>query len=569
MRPNDPSLVQSLYKKNVSITAKPPSESTNWLMTLLVNGLPLIAIIGVWIFLSRQMQGAGGKAMGFGKSKAKLLTEAHGRVTFEDVAGVDEAKEDLQEIVEFLRDPQRFQKLGGRIPRGVLLVGPPGTGKTLLARAIAGEANVPFFTISGSDFVEMFVGVGASRVRDMFEQAKKNSPCIIFIDEIDAVGRHRGAGLGGGNDEREQTLNQLLVEMDGFEANESIILIAATNRPDVLDPALLRPGRFDRQIVVSNPDIVGRERILKVHVRKVPLAPDVELKTVARGTPGFSGADLMNLVNEAALLAARRGKRVVTMSEFEDSKDKIMMGAERRTMVMTEQEKMLTAYHEGGHAIVALNVTATDPVHKATIIPRGRALGMVMQLPERDKLSMSYEQMTSRLAICMGGRVSEEIVFGKEKITSGAQSDIEQATNLARAMVTRWGFSEELGTVMYGDNQQEVFLGYSMGRQQTISEATAQKIDAEVRRLVEAGLAEATKIITEKRTDLETLAKGLLEYETLTGEEIEQLLKGHPPVRDVGGDTEPPLRGSPVPTTGVVRPKPGPEPGGLEPQPQA
>ena len=567
--PNDPSLVQSLYKKNVSITAKPPSESTNWMMALLVNGLPLIAIIGVWIFLSRRMQGAGGKAMGFGKSKAKLLTEAHGRVTFEDVAGVDEAKEDLQEIVEFLRDPQRFQKLGGRIPRGVLLVGPPGTGKTLLARAIAGEANVPFFTISGSDFVEMFVGVGASRVRDMFEQAKKNSPCIIFIDEIDAVGRRRGAGLGGGNDEREQTLNQLLVEMDGFEANESIILIAATNRPDVLDPALMRPGRFDRQIVVSNPDIVGRERILKVHVRKVPLAPDVELKTVARGTPGFSGADLMNLVNEAALLAARRGKRVVTMSEFEDSKDKIMMGAERRTMVMTEQEKMLTAYHEGGHAIVALNVTATDPVHKATIIPRGRALGMVMQLPERDKLSMSYEQMTSRLAICMGGRVSEELVFGKEKITSGAQSDIEAATKLARAMVTRWGFSDELGTVMYGDNNQdEVFLGYSMGQQQTVSEATAQTIDAEVRRLVEAGLAEATRIITEKRQDLETLAKGLLEYETLTGEEIMNLMKGRLPVRDTGGDHEP-MRGSSVPTTGVHRPKPGPEPGGLEPQPQA
>ena len=567
--PNDPSLVQSLYKKNVSITAKPPSENTNWLMTLLVNVLPLIAIIGVWIFLSRRMQGGAGTAMGLGKSKAKLLTEVHGRATFEDVAGVDEAKEDLQEIVEFLRDPQRFQKLGGRIPRGVLLVGPPGTGKTLLARAIAGEANVPFFTISGSDFVEMFVGVGASRVRDMFVQAKKNSPCIIFIDEIDAVGRRRGAGLGGGNDEREQTLNQLLVEMDGFEANESIILIAATNRPDVLDPALLRPGRFDRQIVVSNPDIVGRERILKVHVRKVPLAPDVELKTVARGTPGFSGADLMNLVNEAALLAARRGKRVVTMSEFEDSKDKIMMGAERRTMVMTEQEKMLTAYHEGGHAIVALNVTATDPVHKATIIPRGRALGMVMQLPERDKLSMSYEQMTSRLAICMGGRVSEEIVFGKEKITSGAQSDIEQATNLARAMVTRWGFSEELGTVMYGDNNQdEVFLGYSMGQQKILSEATAQKIDEEVRRLVEAGLAEATKIITEKRQDLETLAKGLLEYETLTGEEIVNLMKGRLPVRDTGDDHEP-MRGSPVPTTGVVRPKPGPEPGGLEPQPQA
>ena len=567
--PNDPTLVQSLYKKNVSITAKPPSENTNWLMTLLVNGLPLIAIIGVWIFLSRRMQGAGGKAMGFGKSKAKLLTEAHGRVTFEDVAGVDEAKEDLQEIVEFLRDPQRFQKLGGRIPRGVLLVGPPGTGKTLLARAIAGEANVPFFTISGSDFVEMFVGVGASRVRDMFEQAKKNSPCIIFIDEIDAVGRRRGAGLGGGNDEREQTLNQLLVEMDGFEANESIILIAATNRPDVLDPALLRPGRFDRQIVVSNPDIVGRERILKVHVRKVPLAPDVELKTVARGTPGFSGADLMNLVNEAALLAARRGKRVVTMSEFEDSKDKIMMGAERRTIVMTEQEKMLTAYHEGGHAIVALNVTATDPVHKATIIPRGRALGMVMQLPERDKLSMSYEQMTSGLAICMGGRVSEELVFGKEKITSGAQSDIEAATKLARAMVTRWGLSDELGTVMYGDNNQdEVFLGYSMGQQQTVSEATAQKIDAEVRRLVETGLAEATRIITEKRQDLETLAKGLLEYETLTGEEIMNLMTGRLPVRDTGGDHEP-MRGSSVPTTGVHRPEPGPEPGGLEPQPQA
>src|SRR5450631_3326862 len=567
--PNDPTLVKRLYDGKVQITAKPPGDNVPWFVSLLVSWLPFIALIGVWIFLSRQMQGGAGKAMGFGKSRAKMLTEAHGRVTFEDVAGVDEAKQDLQEIVEFLRDPGKYQRLGGRIPRGVLLVGPPGTGKTLLARAIAGEANVPFFTISGSDFVEMFVGVGASRVRDMFEQAKKNSPCIIFIDEIDAVGRRRGAGLGGGNDEREQTLNQLLVEMDGFEANESIILIAATNRPDVLDPALLRPGRFDRQIVVSNPDIVGRERILKVHVRKVPLAPDVELKTVARGTPGFSGADLMNLVNEAALLAARRGKRVVTMSEFEDSKDKIMMGAERRTMVMTEQEKMLTAYHEGGHAIVALNVTATDPVHKATIIPRGRALGMVMQLPERDKLSMNYEQMTSRLAICMGGRVSEEIIFGKEKITSGAQSDIEQATKLARAMVTRWGFSDELGTVMYGDNNQdEVFLGYSMGQQQTLSEATAQKIDAEVRRLVESGLAEATKIITERRQDLETLAKGLLEYETLTGEEIVGLLKGHLPVRDTDDDYQPPIHGSPVPSTGVLRPKSGPELGGLEPQPQ-
>ena len=568
--PNDPTLVQRLYTKNVTISARPPSEGNSWLVTLLVNGLPLIAFLGVWIFLSRQMQGAGGKAMGFGKSKAKLLTEAHGRVTFEDVAGVDEAKEDLQEIVEFLRDPQKFQRLGGRIPRGVLLVGPPGTGKTLLARAIAGEANVPFFTISGSDFVEMFVGVGASRVRDMFEQAKKNAPCIIFIDEIDAVGRHRGAGLGGGNDEREQTLNQLLVEMDGFEANEGIILIAATNRPDVLDPALLRPGRFDRQIVVPNPDVIGRERILKVHVRKVPLAPDVDLKVVARGTPGFSGADLMNLVNEAALMAARRGKRIVTMSEFEDAKDKIMMGAERRTLVMTEQEKQLTAYHEGGHALVALNVPATDPVHKATIIPRGRALGMVMQLPERDKLSMSYEQMTSRLAVLMGGRISEEIIFGKDKVTSGAQSDIEQATKLARAMVTRWGFSDELGTVMYGENQEEVFLGYSMGKQNNISESTSQKIDAEVRRLVEMGLNEARRILTEKRNDLEILAQGLLEYETLSGDEIMGLLEGRAPVRDTGDDSPTPPRSSPVPSAGKARPKQGPEgAGGLEPQPQA
>src|SRR6202048_4265880 len=524
--PNDPSLVQSLYKKNVSITAKPPSENTNWLMTLLVNGLPLIAILGIWIFLSRQMQGAGGKAMGFGKSKAKLLNEAHGRVTFEDVAGVDEAKEDLQEIVEFLRDPQKFQRLGGRIPRGVLLVGPPGTGKTLIARAVAGEANVPFFTISGSDFVEMFVGVGASRVRDMFEQAKKNAPCIIFIDEIDAVGRPRGAGLGGGNDEREQTLNQLLVEMDGFEANEGIILIAATNRPDVLDPALLRPGRFDRQVIVPNPDVVGREQILKVHVRKVPLAPDVNLKITARGTPGFSGADLANLVNEAALMAARRNKRMVTQQEFEDAKDKVMMGAERKSLIMTEEEKMLTAYHEGGHAIVALNVAAADPVHKATIIPRGRALGMVMQLPERDKLSMSREQMTSRLAIMMGGRVAEEMVFGREKVTSGAASDIEQATKLARMMVTRWGLSEQLGTVAYGENQEEVFLGYSVARQQNISEATVQKIDAEIRRYVEEGYQEAQQILTEKRGDLDTLAKGLLEYETLSGAAIKDFLHG-------------------------------------------
>jgi cell division protease FtsH len=565
--PNDPSLIDKLYKKGVSITARAQQNDVPWFVSLLISWLPFIALIGVWIFLSRQMQGAGGKALGFGKSRAKLLTEAHGRVTFEDVAGVDEAKQDLQEIVEFLRDPGKFQRLGGKIPRGVLLVGPPGTGKTLIARAVAGEANVPFFTISGSDFVEMFVGVGASRVRDMFEQAKKNAPCIIFIDEIDAVGRHRGAGLGGGNDEREQTLNQLLVEMDGFEANEGIIIIAATNRPDVLDPALLRPGRFDRQIVVPNPDVVGRERILRVHVRKVPLAPDVDLKVIARGTPGFSGADLMNLVNEAALLAARRGKRIVTMHEFEDAKDKVMMGAERRTLVMTDDEKRLTAYHEAGHAIVALNVPATDPVHKATIIPRGRALGMVMQLPERDKLSMSFEQMTSRLAIMMGGRIAEDMTFGADKVTSGAQSDIEQATRLARMMVTRWGFSPELGTVSYGENQEEVFLGMSMGRTQSISEATSQKIDSEVRRLVETGLNDARRILTEKAADLETLAQGLLEYETLSGDEIKGLLNGQPPIRDTG-EPPAPARGSPVPSAGRNRPRGEPE-GGLEPQPQA
>ena len=553
--PNDPTLVQKLYQKNVEITARPQQNDVPWFVSLLLSWLPIIAMIGVWIFLSRQMQGAGGKALGFGKSRAKLLTEAHGRVTFEDVAGVDEAKQDLQEIVEFLRDPGKFQRLGGRIPRGVLLVGPPGTGKTLLARAIAGEANVPFFTISGSDFVEMFVGVGASRVRDMFEQAKKNAPCIIFIDEIDAVGRHRGAGLGGGNDEREQTLNQLLVEMDGFEANEGVILIAATNRPDVLDPALLRPGRFDRQVVVPNPDVVGREQILKVHVRKVPLAPDINLKTIARGTPGFSGADLMNLVNEAALTAARRNKRMVTQAEFEEAKDKVMMGAERKSLVMTEEEKMLTAYHEGGHAIVGLNVIATDPIHKATIIPRGRALGMVMQLPERDKLSMSLEQMTSRLAIMMGGRVAEELVFGREKVTSGAASDIEQATRLARMMVTRWGLSEELGTVSYGENQDEVFLGMSVSRTQNASEATVQKIDSEIRRLVEEGYNQATKILTEKRADLEALAKGLLEYETLSGDEIQDLLKGKKPNRESVLEPTTP-RTSAVPPAGKPRLRP-------------
>ncbi|MFN3688267.1 ATP-dependent zinc metalloprotease FtsH [Salinarimonas sp.] len=529
--PENAEIVPLLRENGVQITAAPPPRDGGSLFGAL---LPILLLVALFVFLMRRMRAGGGAPGGLtsiGKSKAKLLTEAHGRVTFEDVAGIDEAKEDLQEIVEFLRDPQKFQRLGGRIPRGVLLVGPPGTGKTLTARAVAGEAGVPFFTISGSDFVEMFVGVGASRVRDMFEQAKKNAPCIIFIDEIDAVGRHRGAGLGGGNDEREQTLNQLLVEMDGFEANEGIIIIAATNRPDVLDPALLRPGRFDRQIVVPNPDVTGREKILGVHCRKVPLAPDVDIKTVARGTPGFSGADLMNLVNEAALLAARRGKRVVTMQEFEDAKDKVMMGAERRTLVMTDDEKRLTAYHEAGHAIVAINVPATDPVHKATIIPRGRALGMVMQLPERDKLSMSFEQMTSRLAIMMGGRVAEEMIFGREKVTSGAQSDIDQATRLAKMMVTRWGFSDELGAVSYGDNQDEVFLGMQVGRQQQVSEATARKIDAEVRRFVETGLSEARRILTEKRDQLELMANALIEYETLSGEEIRELLAGRPPKR--------------------------------------
>src|SRR6201746_786071 len=443
--PEDPALVKTLTDKGVRVIAKPEDSDVNPLLHYLLSWFPMLLLIGVWVFFMRQMQAGGGRAMGFGKSRARMLTEKQGRVTFDDVAGIDEAKQELQEIVEFLKDPQKFQRLGGKIPKGVLLVGPPGTGKTLLARAIAGEANVPFFTISGSDFVEMFVGVGASRVRDMFEQAKKNAPCIVFIDEIDAVGRHRGAGLGGGNDEREQTLNQLLVEMDGFEANEGIILIAATNRPDVLDPALLRPGRFDRQVVVPNPDVNGRERILRVHMRNVPLSSDVDVKVIARGTPGFSGADLANLVNESALLAARKNRRMVTQRDFEEAKDKVMMGAERRSMAMTEDEKKLTAYHEGGHAILAMTAPSTDPVPKATIIPRGRALGMVMQLPEGDRLSMNYEQMTSRLTILMGGRVAEELINGKDKVTSGASSDIQAATGLARNMVTRWGYSDKIG----------------------------------------------------------------------------------------------------------------------------
>jgi cell division protease FtsH len=526
---NQDDLVKRLEGQGADIEVK---QMGGGLVGLLVQSLPILLLVGVWIFFMRQMQGGARGAMGFGKSKAKMLTENKNRITFEDVAGVDEAKEELTEIVEFLKDPQKYQRLGGKIPKGALMVGPPGTGKTLLGRAVAGEAGVPFFYISGSDFVEMFVGVGASRVRDMFEQAKKNSPCIIFIDEIDAVGRHRGAGLGGGNDEREQTLNQLLVEMDGFDPSEAIIVIASTNRPDVLDPALLRPGRFDRQVVVPNPDVGGRERILRVHMKNVPLAADVDVKTIARGTPGFSGADLANLVNEAALMAARKNRRMVLQRDFEDAKDKVMMGAERKSMAMTEEEKRLTAYHEGGHALLALSVPATDPVHKATIIPRGRALGMVVQLPERDQLSMSYEQMTSRLVVLMGGRMAEEIIFGKEKITSGASSDIDQATRLARAMVTKWGFSDKLGVVSYGENQDEVFLGHSVSRTQSVSEKTANLIDEEVKKLVQTAFDQARRILTTKLDDLHTLARALLEYETLSGDEIIAVLKGVAPNRD-------------------------------------
>ena len=527
--PNDPNLIEKLSDKGVSISASPLDEKMPSLFGVLLSWFPMLLLIAVWIFFMRQMQGGKGGAMGFGRSKAKMMNEIKGKVTFKDVAGVEEAKEEVEEVVEFLKDPRKFSRLGGKIPRGCLLVGPPGTGKTLLARAIAGEAGVPFFTISGSDFVEMFVGVGASRVRDMFEQGKKHSPCIIFIDEIDAVGRSRGAGLGGGNDEREQTLNQLLVEMDGFDTNEGVIIIAATNRPDVLDPALLRPGRFDRQVVVSNPDIIGREKILKVHAKKINMSPDVNLRTVARGTPGFSGADLANLVNEAALLAARKNKRIVTYQEFEDAKDKVMMGAERRSMVMTEDEKKLTAYHEGGHALVSYNMLPHyDPIHKATIIPRGRALGMVMNLPERDKHGYSIKYLKARLAVCFGGRVAEELIFGKDNITTGAGggngSDINQATQLARAMVTKYGMSEEMGPVEYGENQEEVFLGRSVTQTQSVSEAVAQKIDKEIRKLVDEGYNHAKEILTTKIDDLHKIAKALLTYETLTGEEIEDII---------------------------------------------
>jgi len=567
--PNDPNLVERLTKKGVQIKAAPAEDASPSLIGILLSWFPMLLLIGVWIFFMRQMQSGSGKAMGFGKSRAKLLTEKLGRVTFEDVAGIDEAKQELEEVVDFLKDPQKFQRLGGKIPKGVLLVGPPGTGKTLLARAIAGEANVPFFTISGSDFVEMFVGVGASRVRDMFEQGKKNAPCIIFIDEIDAVGRHRGAGLGGGNDEREQTLNQLLVEMDGFEANEGVILIAATNRPDVLDPALLRPGRFDRQVVVPNPDILGREKILKVHMRKVPLAPDVDARVIARGTPGFSGADLANLVNEAALLAARKGRRMVTMAEMEEAKDKVMMGSERRSMVMTEDERKLTAYHEAGHALVALHAPKHDPLHKVTIIPRGRALGLTMSLPERDRYGYAKQELESNIAMAFGGRVAEEMIFGPENVTTGAASDIHQATNLARRMVTEWGMSAKLGPLRYSENEEEVFLGHSVTQRKNVSDATAKIIDEEIRTIVEAGEAFARKVLENNKDDLHTLAKALLEYETLSGDEIRVLLDGGTIARE--SDEPPPDTGkrSSVPSSGQkARPVDESEGPGINPEPQ-
>ncbi len=564
--PQDPKLVDTLRAKGVVIKAA-PAEEGNTFLYLLAQWGPILFLVGVWIFFMRQMQSNGGKAMGFGKSRARLLTERQGRVTFDDVAGIEEAKTELEEIVEFLRDPQKFQRLGGKIPKGCLLVGPPGTGKTLLARAIAGEANVPFFTISGSDFVEMFVGVGASRVRDMFEQGKKNAPCIIFIDEIDAVGRHRGAGLGGGNDEREQTLNQLLVEMDGFEANEGVILIAATNRPDVLDPALLRPGRFDRQITVPNPDISGREHILKVHMRKVPLAPDVDARTIARGTPGFSGADLANLVNEAALLAARQGKRVVTMLDFEQAKDKVIMGAERRSMVMSDDEKLATAYHESGHAIVNLEVPEFDPLHKVTIIPRGRALGVTMPLPEKDRHSYSKTWMESRIAMCFGGRIAEQLIYGSQHLNTGAADDIRQATNMARRMVTEFGMSDKLGPLRYSENEEEVFLGHSVTQRKNISEDTARQIDEEIRRLVEEGEKRCREILSRNIDSLHRVAKALVEYETLSGEEVKTLMNGEDIRRNEGKDANTGRPRSSIPSSGsaVGKPQTG---GGFEPKPQ-
>ena len=523
--PFDPSMVETIRASGAKVVAQPEDTSANTFWGVLISWFPMILLIGVWIFFMRQANSGNNKAMSFGKSRARLIENTK-KVTFADVAGCDESKQELEEVIDFLKDPSKFQRLGGKIPKGVLLVGPPGTGKTLLAKAVAGEANVPFFSISGSDFVEMFVGVGASRVRDMFAQAKKNAPCLLFIDEIDAVGRHRGAGLGGGNDEREQTLNQLLVEMDGFEANENVILIAATNRPDVLDPALLRPGRFDRQVVVSNPDIKGREEILQVHVKKVPLAKDVNLSVIARGTPGFSGADLANLVNEAALLAARKNKHKVTSADFDEAKDKVLMGNERKSMAMDEKEKRNTAYHEAGHAICSLFVPETDPIHKATIIPRGRALGMVQQLPEKDQYSYSRAKMHSRLIIAMGGRVAEELKFGYDAVTSGASGDIQMATNLARSMVTEWGMSDKLGPILYAENSGEVFLGKSVTKSQNMSEETAQLVDEEIKAFVMTAYEKAKEILTKHRKDWEKLAEALIEYETLTGDEIKDLLAG-------------------------------------------
>jgi cell division protease FtsH len=521
--PKDPDLIRTLRAKGVRIVVVPP-EQTSWYMNILVSWFPMILLLGIWIFFMRQMQAGGGKALSFGKSKARLMNEAKNKTTFKDVAGVDEAKEELHEIIEFLKEPQKFSKLGGKIPKGVLLVGPPGTGKTLLAKAIAGEASVPFFSISGSDFVEMFVGVGASRVRDLFEQGKKNSPCIIFIDEIDAVGRHRGAGLGGGHDEREQTLNQLLVEMDGFENNEGVILIAATNRPDVLDPALLRPGRFDRQVVVSRPDIRGREGILKVHTATVPLLEDVELKIIARGTPGFTGADLANLVNEAALLAARDDKKCVSMEDFESAKDKVLMGVERRSLVISEKEKRTTAYHEAGHALVASKIPGTDPIHKVTIIPRGRALGVTQQLPKDEQHTYPKNYLYNNLAIFMGGRLAEEICLGQ--MTTGAGNDIERATELARKMVCEWGMSEKMGPLTYGTKEEQVFLGKDFSQQKNFSDQTAKLIDQEVKALVMGGYNKAREILVEFRDALERLAQALLDRETLNADEVEALIAG-------------------------------------------
>ncbi len=543
-------LVGDLLKNGVTVEGKPPQEQPLWLQ-ILISWAPMLLLIGFWFYMMRQMQGGGGGrggAMGFGKSRARMLTEDHNKVTFEDVAGVEEAKEEVGELVEFLRDPSKFQKLGGRIPRGVLMTGSPGTGKTLLAKAIAGEAKVPFFSISGSDFVEMFVGVGASRVRDMFEQAKKHAPCIIFIDEIDAVGRQRGAGLGGGHDEREQTLNQLLVEMDGFEGSEGVIVIAATNRPDVLDPALLRPGRFDRQVYVPLPDIRGRDKILKVHMRKVPLSDNVDATIIARGTPGFSGADLANLVNEAALFAARANKRVVDMSDFEKARDKIMMGAERKSMVMSEKERKNTAYHEAGHAIVGLSVPDHDPVHKVTIIPRGRALGVTMYLPEEDRHSHSKQMLESRISSLFGGRIAEEIIFGADAVTTGASNDIERASSIARNMVTRWGLSDKLGPLTYGDDEGEVFLGRSVTQHKNISDDTAQIIDEEIRSVIDRNYKRAYKIITDNLDKLHIMAETLLKYETIDAAQIDDIMTGKeprppedftPPAASSGTDTKP------------------------------